>query len=113
MNLDLVATFKGVAVDLLATFGRPVTHTNSDGDEATVQAVIETRLEPVGDWGERMETRTTIQVLKTSGVAVNDTFSEAGTVTADDPYPDDVVWQAVQALADDGYVLTFAARPVE
>ena len=49
MNIDLVTTFRQVATDLLIQFGRPVTHTNADDDEAVIQAVIEQETAPVGD----------------------------------------------------------------
>lgn len=112
MNLDLVTTFTAVAADLMATFGREVTHTDVDGDEVQIQAVIESALSPVGEYGERMEQRTTVTVAKSAGVTVGDTLRYAGTATDDDPYPDDVIWSMTQVLSDDGFVQQFAVRQV-
>jgi hypothetical protein len=101
----------GVAVPALQdVFGDDMTHTNSEGDEATVVGMLETNYGPVGEFGERMEPRTTITVAKSDGVAVGDTLHYAGTVTDDDPYPDDVVWTMTQIIEDDGYLVRFAAR---
>lgn len=112
MNLDLVATFKGVAVDLLATFGRPATHTNSDGDEATVQAVIEQTTDALtlADGGPWPQVDWTVQVATADNVTRGDTLAHAGTPTADDPIPDDVVWIVGDVLNDDGFVRTLAIR---
>lgn len=95
---------------LLKNFGIAATHTNADGDESAVTIILETQAVSVGEFGERMEPQTTVQAAKSTGAVVNDTFTVAGTVTDDDPYPDDVVWTAVQLLSDDGYLRTFAVR---
>lgn len=108
MNLDLVATFRQVATDLLIEFGRPVLHTNSDSDEAVIQAVIESGAEPVGEYGERMESRWTATVAKASGATVGDTL----TIAADSPTDDDVVWKLSQLMDDDGFVQRYALRAV-
>lgn len=97
MNLDLVAIFQSVATDLLLQFGRPV----ATGGGATIQAVIEQSAEPVGDYGERVESRWTATVAKASGVAVGDTLI-AGSDT----------WKLTQLIADDGFVQKFAIRQV-
>lgn len=110
MNLDLVTTFTAVAADLMAAFGREVTHTDVDGNEVQIQAVIESALSPVGEFGERMEPRWTAEVAKSAGVQVGDTLTHAGTATDDDPYPDDVVWTTTQVISDDGYTVKFAVR---
>lgn len=110
MNLDLVTTFTAVAADLMAAFGREVTHTDVDGNEVQIQAVIESALSPVGEYGERMEPRWTAEVAKSAGVQVGDTLAHAGTATDDDPYPDDVVWTTTQVISDDGYTVKFAVR---
>jgi hypothetical protein len=110
MNLDLVATFRNVASDLLTTFGRPARHENADGDEAAVLIVLDTQAVAVGNFGERMEPQTTIEVTAASGASVGDTFYLPGEVTTDDPFPDEVVWTAAQLLSDDGYTRRFAVR---
>ena len=91
-------------------FGVPATHTNADGDEVTITAILETELAPVGEYGERMEPRWTAEVAKSAGVQVGDTLAHAGTATDDDPYPDDVVWTTTQVISDDGYTVKFAVR---
>lgn len=112
MNVTLAAEFTALSADLMTEFGRAVTHTNSDGDEATIQAVLRSEYAPVGEYGERMEQRMVATVAKSTAVVVGDTLSYAGTVTDDDPYPDDVVWSLAQLLSDNGYILTFAVRQV-
>lgn len=106
MNLDLVTTFRSVATDLLIQFGRPVTHTHGTGIGVEIQAVLEQSAEPVGEYGERVESRWTATVTKASGAAVGDTLSHA----ADNPADDDVVWKLTQMISDDGFVQTFALR---
>lgn len=108
MNLALATTFRQVATDLLSHFGRPVVHTNADGDEATIQAVLEQEAVAVGDYGERMEPRWAATLSTASGARVGDTL----TVAADDPDEDDPVWTLTQALDDDGFVQRFALRAV-
>jgi len=109
MNLLLDAEFSSLAADLMTEFGREATHTNDRGDEVVIPVVVRTEYAPV-DFVERMEPRTTITVAKSAGVAVGDTLSYAGTVTDDDPYPDDVVWTATQILEDNGYRVRLAVR---
>ena len=110
MNTLLAAEFVSLAADLMTEFGREATHTNSDGDEAAVLAVVRSEHAPVGDFGERMEPRTTISVAKSAAVAVGDTLHYAGAVTDEDPLPDDVVWTMAQIIEDDGYLVRFAVR---
>jgi len=93
-----------------AVFGIPVLHTNADGDEVTITAMLDTEVAPVGEYGERMESRWTAEVAKSAGVQVGDTLTHAGETTEDDPYPDDVVWTLAQVIADDGYTVRFAVR---
>jgi len=93
-----------------AVFGIPVTHTNADGDEVTITAMLDTEVAPVGEYGERMEARWTAEVAKSASAQVGDTLSHAGEVTDDDPYPDDVVLTLAQVIADDGYTVRFAVR---
>lgn len=99
---------------IMDVFAVDVTHTNAYGDEATVQALFETAYAPVGisDYGERMEQRTTATLAKSTGAVVTDTLTHAGTVTDDDPYPDDVTWSLSQLISDDGYLMQFAIRLV-
>jgi len=94
---------------LLAQFGVPTIHSNSAG-EVNVTAMVDTTLTAVGEFGERMEHRTTITVAKSVNPAVGDTFTYEGTITDEDPYPDDVTWLVVQILSDDGYTVTCAVR---
>lgn len=110
MNLNLAATFQVLTSDLMTVWGRTVTHTTTAGDESPVLAVIGEETAAVGDYGERTEQRWTLELASTSGAAVGDTFTEAGTVTSDDPTPDDVVWIAAQLISDDGFTRKFAAR---
>lgn len=95
---------------LLRVMGIPATHTNAALDETAVTIILKTEAVPVGEIGEHMEPQTTVQIAASSGAAVGDTFTVAGTVTADDPYPDDVVWTAVQLLSGDGYLRVFAVQ---
>ena len=97
---------------IMDVFAVDVTHTNSDTDEATVQALFETAYAPVGEYGERMEPRMTASLAKSTAAVVGDTLTHAGTVTDDDLYPDDVVWSLAQLLNDDGYLMQFAIRQV-
>ena len=93
-----------------AVFGIPALHTNSDGDEVTVTVLFSQQIVPVGEFGERAELQRTLEIPVASGAQVGQTFAVAGTVTDDDPYPDDVIWTATQLLNDDGYFRTFAVR---
>ncbi len=93
-----------------AVFGIPALHTNADGDEVPVTVLFSQQIVPVGEFGERAELQMTLDIPVSSGARVGQTFAVAGTVTDDDPYPDDVVWTATQLLADDGYFRTFAVR---
>lgn len=108
MNLDLVATFRQVATDLLIQFGRPVLHTNADSDEATIQAVIEQEVAPVGEYGERMESRMIATLNKASSATVGDTITVPADLSADDP----AVWKLSQLIDDDGFLQKYALRAV-
>lgn len=111
MNPEFVAAFTAVSADLLTVWGAEALHTAvATSDESTVRIVLETELVAVGEVGERMEPRPTLEVLASTGAVVGDTFTVAGTVTVDDPLPDDVVWTAVQLISDDGYTRKFAVR---
>jgi len=98
MNAELVATFTDVAAGLLVTFGAPATLTHA-ATTAPIQALLESAVAPVGEYGELMESRHTITVLRTSGAAVGDTVTL-----------NSAVWHLAQLLDDDGFTLKFAAR---
>lgn len=110
MNRDLAAVFQSLASDLLTVWGRSVTRTTVEGDESSVLVILDEESVAVGDYGERMEQRWTLDVASASGAAVGDVYTEAGTPTADDPYPDDIAWTAAQLLNDDGYIRRFLVR---
>lgn len=97
---------------LLSVFGIPATHINSEGDEVEVTIILEQQHDPLllsEPWPQR---QWTIQVAKATAAVPGDTFVLAGTVTDEDPYPDDITWQADTLLNDDGYFMTFTARKV-
>jgi len=98
MNAELVATFTDVAAGLLVTFGAPATLTHTLV-ATPIQAVLESAVAPVGEYGERMESRHTITVLRTSGAVVGDTITL-----------NSAVWHLAQLLDDDGFTLKFAVR---
>ncbi|MFZ4792292.1 MAG: hypothetical protein ACOYMW_15620 [Candidatus Competibacteraceae bacterium] len=98
MNPELVATFTEVSAGLLSTFGAPALRTHALVS-TPVQAVLDSAVAPVGDYGERMESRSTIMVLRASGAALGDTVTLNGTV-----------WHLAQLLDDDGFILKFAVR---
>ena len=89
-------------------FGIAATHTNSDGDETELTVMLQMELAPTGEFGERMEERMTLELAKSHGAAIGDTFSIENDATTDDPYPDPTVWQTTQLLADDNYLQKFA-----
>ncbi len=98
MNAALVATFTDVAESLLDTFGAPATLTH--GVTTTpIQAVLESALAAIGEYGELMESRHTLTVLRTSGAVVGDTVTL-----------NSAVWRLAQLIEDDGFVQKFAAR---
>lgn len=101
------------AIPALETvFGVAALHVNADQDEAEVTVMRQTELAPVGEYGERMEERMTLELAKSYGAQVGDTFAIAVDPDEDDPDPDPIVWQATQLLADDGYLQKFAVLPV-
>lgn len=97
---------------MLRVYGIPATHITMDGDEVNVTVILDTATETVGEYGERKEQRWTLEIATSSNAVVGDTFTVAGTVTEDDPYPDEVVWTAAQIINDDGYTRKFAVRQV-
>lgn len=56
MNPSLTAVFQTAAAQLLAVFGANATYTH-DGTPLAVQAVVETTLDQIGAYGERLEAR--------------------------------------------------------
>ena len=99
---DTIMTQTGVPA-LLRAFGIPATHTDAALTETAVTIILKTQAVAVDEFGERMKPQTTVQITASSGAVVGDTFT-----VADDPDP--TVWTAVQLLADDGYLRTFAVR---
>ena len=89
-------------------FGVAAIHTNSDGDEVAVTVMPQMELAPTGEFGERMEERMTLELAKSHGAAIGDTFSIENDATTDDPSPDPTIWQTTQLLTDDGYLQKFA-----
>ena len=105
--------FDGIMADSLipaleTVFGIPATHTNAEDDEVPVTVMLGRELSPVGEYGERMEMRETLEIAASSGAVVGQTFAVAVDPTEDDPDPDDAVYTATQLLADDGYLRRFA-----
>lgn len=93
---------------LESVFGIAAIHANAEGDDVAVTILLGRELAAVGEYGERMEMRETLEISAESGAVVGQTFTVAGDVTTDDPFPDDVVYTATQLLADDGYMRKFA-----
>ena len=89
-------------------FGIAAMHTNSDGDEVAVTVMLQMELAPTGEFGERMEERMTLELAKSHGAAIGNTFSIENDATTDDPSPDPTIWQTTQLLTDDGYLQKFA-----
>ena len=103
------AIMRDSAIPALETvFGIAATHTNAEADEVAVTIMLGEELAPVGEYGERMEMRETLEIAASSGALVGQTFAVAGDPTEDDPAPDDVIYTATQLLADDGYLRKFA-----
>lgn len=66
-------------------FGVPAVYTDADGDERTVSAMFARRQEPVGDYGERSESRWRVEVAQDAvpRPRVGDTFTVAPGVIDD------------------------------
>lgn len=60
-------------------FGIDALHTDRDGDETTVTIALDTQAVQIGEFGERMEPQTTVQIAASTGAVVGDTFTVAGT----------------------------------
>ena len=56
MKAALIAAFQAAAESLLDTFGASATYTHG-GVPITVQAVVETSLDLIGEYGEKLEGR--------------------------------------------------------
>ncbi len=88
--------------------GIPAIHTRASDDEETdCTAIIESALVPVGEYGERMELRTTATVKAELGAVVGDTIS----VMNDDPLLEPTVWKLIQAT-EGGFMPKFTVREV-
>lgn len=98
MNAELVATFTEVSAGLLDTFGAPATLTHAL-TSTPILVILESAAAPVGEYGERMESRYTMTLLRTSGAVVGDTVTLGATT-----------WHLAQLLDDDGFTLKFAVR---
>lgn len=98
MNPELVATFTDASAVALDTFGAPATLTHALVS-TPVRAILESTVAPVGDYGERMESRNTITLLRASGAVVGDTVTLSATT-----------WHLAQLIDDDGFTLKFAVR---
>ncbi|MBV5311539.1 hypothetical protein [Chromatium okenii] len=104
-------TLAGIAIPaLLDVFGRPAVHLNSDGDELNVIVMLASEVTPFGSYGERAETRWSLEINSASAAKIGDFFTLETDPTPDDPAPDPTVWQATQLLADDGLLLKFSIR---
>jgi hypothetical protein len=93
---------------LLKIFGErlPTIHKTAAGVSTARTVILESKLEPAGDYGERMEMETTIETAASDGAAVGDTW----TITPATGSP--ATWKAEQILADDGLMRSFRARRV-
>jgi hypothetical protein len=108
-RFDAIMSNVGIPA-LLTAFGITATHVNADGDEVAVTIILEQQQDPLAlaePWPQR---QWTVQVAKSVNPKPGDTFTIAGDVTDDDPYPDDTVWQADTVINDDGYLVTLAVR---
>jgi hypothetical protein len=93
---------------LEAVSGIAAIRIDADAEETALIVMPQTELAPVGEYGERMESRMTLELAKSHGARVGDGFAIAVDPSEDDPDPDPILWRAVQLLADDGYLQKFA-----
>lgn len=91
-------------------FGIPAVHANSDGDDVDVTIILRTESAAVGEFGERLEPQTILRIPTSYDAQVGDTFTVAGEVTDDDPYPDEVIWTAMQLISSDPLWIALAVR---
>lgn len=93
------------AIPALETvFGIAAVHTNAYYTTANVTIMMSQGLQPVGEFGELMEMRTTIEIAKSNNVSVGDAF----TITNDDGST--TVWRTTQLMTDDNYLQKYAVR---
>lgn len=115
MSSEIEDAIRSAIPSLFRVFGerQATVHTNSDADDVETTVILEAGLIPAGEYGERMEHRTTIETNSLDGAQVGDTWSIAQLPTADDPDPDPAIWRAEQILADDGMTRKFSVRRIE
>ena len=79
MDAALASLFSGVADQLVTLFGCPATYATADGDEIAVSAVFSRRQEPVGEYGERSESRWLAEIAASAVPApqIGDTLAVA------------------------------------
>lgn len=100
---DAIMRLTGIPA-IESALGVPATHyRNSDGEELSVIVVIGQEMFAVGDFGERMERRYTLEIQSASLAEVGDQFEVAAT----DATEDSTIWQASQLISDDGYMRKF------
>lgn len=95
---------------LLRVFGVPAVHTNSDDDETSVTVILRSEFVAVGEFGERMEQRMTIQCETSVGAAIGDTFSITPDPTDDAPIPNPMIYRIAQLISESGLFRTFAVQ---
>ncbi len=100
------AVFRAAVPRLFGIFGVDAIR----NDETEVRVVASKSVDPVGEYGERAESRWTIEIEAATGAAVGDRYQVEGIVTDADPYPDPIVWVATQLIEDDGMTRKFYVR---
>ena len=100
------ASAAGLTVTPTATFdgtlsGLSLKAVAAGATTSGITVMLQTELAAVGEYGERMEERMTLELAKSHGAAVGDVFTVDGTD-----------WQTTQLLADDGYLQRFAVLEV-
>jgi len=108
---DTIMQLSGIPA-LEKVFGVPAVHTNDSGDEISITVIKQMELIPVGDFGERMEERTVIELSNSYGAMIGNTFSIESEPTIDDPFPEPKLYKATQVLSNDGYMTKFAVLEV-
>lgn len=112
MSSAFDAAFAAAIPAFFGAYGVSATHTNSESDEFAVTVILTKQTDPVGEYGERMESRTQIDVAVTDGASVGDTWTIEQAATANDPYPDPIIWRADQLISDDGIMQRYSVRQV-
>ncbi|MCK7461123.1 MAG: hypothetical protein MZU84_03200 [Sphingobacterium sp.] len=103
----------GALPSLFDAMGVDAKLTRADGEEIATRVIVATGVDPIGEYGERMATRHTLECPASDGAAIGDTWELAGRPTPDDPRPDPVVWRATALLAEDGLTQSFLIVPLE